>query len=168
LLLCLITIGGGCSQVDLSQARHVNWKTLAFAHHTQESSPAEQEQGGQKLDGALVSIEGFVVPLDLGLGMSELYVYLFVPFVGACMHVPAPPPNQIILVEMDDPVEVVNLNQAYTLSGVLIVDEANTDLATAAYRMRGYDLKPWEGDADLLYESDGVPQKGRFRGHLGE
>ena len=48
----------------------------------------------QELDGRLVKIPGFVVPLETdGQVTSE---FLLVPYFGACIHTPPPPGNQIV------------------------------------------------------------------------
>jgi len=45
-----------------------------------------------------VMIPGFIVPLeDFANSASE---FLLVPYVGACVHTPAPPPNQLVHVKM--------------------------------------------------------------------
>ena len=50
------------------------------------------------LDGQAVKIPGFVVPLDDDdHGLSE---FLLVPSPQACIHVPPPPPNQMVMVRM--------------------------------------------------------------------
>jgi hypothetical protein len=50
----------------------------------------------KKLDGKTVKIPGYIVPLDhIGFGVVE---FMLVPFIGACIHVPPPPPNQLIYV----------------------------------------------------------------------
>jgi hypothetical protein len=50
-----------------------------------------------ELDGKRVRIGGYVVPLDFEA--ATIKEFLLVPFVGACIHVPPPPPNQIIYVK---------------------------------------------------------------------
>lgn len=46
------------------------------------------------LDGKTVKLAGYLLPLDLtGTQVRE---FLLVPVVGACIHVPPPPPNQIV------------------------------------------------------------------------
>ena len=43
-------------------------------------------------DGKRVRIPGYIVPIGFdGVGVKE---FLLVPYVGACIHVPPPPPNQ--------------------------------------------------------------------------
>jgi len=51
------------------------------------------------LDGELVQIVGYMVPIAYapGSGGSKVSGFLLAPFVGACVHVPPPPANQIIL-----------------------------------------------------------------------
>lgn len=51
-----------------------------------------------KLDGLVVKLPGYVLPLDFEGTMVRSF--LLVPFVGACIHVPPPPPNQIVHVQL--------------------------------------------------------------------
>jgi hypothetical protein len=51
----------------------------------------------EELNGQLVRIPGYLLPLEIsGTKITE---FLLVPYVGACIHVPPPPPNQIIYVK---------------------------------------------------------------------
>jgi hypothetical protein len=45
-----------------------------------------------------VRIPGFIVPLEDSA--TEVTEFLLVPYVGACVHVPPPPPNQLVYVRM--------------------------------------------------------------------
>ena len=52
-----------------------------------------------ELDGASVKMPGYLLPLEFsGHKVTE---FLLVPWVGACIHTPPPPPNQIIYVVLD-------------------------------------------------------------------
>jgi uncharacterized protein len=66
-------------------------------------------------NGKQVRIAGFVVPL--GFDQTEVNEFLLVPFVGACIHVPPPPPNQIILVRSHEPVELGGLFDPVWVTG---------------------------------------------------
>ena len=79
-------------------------------------TPAPVVQG---LDGKRVHIGGYVVPLDFQA--TRVKEFLLVPFVGACIHVPPPPANQIIYVKSElgfdvqgvfDPVWVTGLSRS--------------------------------------------------------
>ena len=77
-----------------------------------EGSPAAKRTGSAavnaKLDGQLIEIPGFIVPLSED---SEGLVteFFLVPYVGACIHVPPPPPNQIVYVKPMEPVQAPGL-----------------------------------------------------------
>jgi len=51
----------------------------------------------EKLNGQQVRIPGYLLPLETSQG--RVTEFLLVPYVGACIHVPPPPPNQIIHVK---------------------------------------------------------------------
>ena len=70
----------------------VDWVTLAgLDYQTGEMTPALEA-----LVGTEVRVPGFMVPLEQeGRRVSR---FLLVPYVGACVHTPAPPPNQLVLV----------------------------------------------------------------------
>lgn len=52
----------------------------------------------QSLDGVMIRILGFMVPLDDD--SRRVTEFLLVPTLGACVHTPSPPANQIVLVTM--------------------------------------------------------------------
>jgi hypothetical protein len=55
----------------------------------------------QDLDQKNVRLAGYALPLEFsGTGVNE---FLLVPYVGACIHVPPPPPNQIVFVRVKKP-----------------------------------------------------------------
>lgn len=54
-----------------------------------------------ELDGKVVRIPGYLLPLEFS--GKEVTEFLLVPYVGACIHSPPPPPNQIVHVKADKP-----------------------------------------------------------------
>ncbi|MDP6969514.1 MAG: DUF3299 domain-containing protein, partial [Gammaproteobacteria bacterium] len=44
----------------------------------------------RELDGKLVKVPGFVVPLEVDT--HGIHSFILVPYVGACLHTPPPPP----------------------------------------------------------------------------
>ncbi len=85
------------------------------------------------LDGKRVSIGGYVVPLDFEA--TTVKEFLLVPFVGACIHVPPPPANQIIYVKSLQGFEVSGSFDAVTVTGTLKTTVAFTGLADAGYTL---------------------------------
>jgi len=48
----------------------------------------------EELNGQRVRIPGYLLPLEIS--GSKVTEFLLVPYIGACIHVPPPPPNQIV------------------------------------------------------------------------
>ena len=48
----------------------------------------------EKLNNQNIRIPGYLLPIEVSSG--KVTEFLLVPYVGACIHVPPPPPNQII------------------------------------------------------------------------
>ena len=46
------------------------------------------------LNGRLIRIAGYAMPLEIF--DDRIIEFLLVPYIGACIHVPPPPPNQIV------------------------------------------------------------------------
>ncbi len=83
------------------------------------------------LDGKRVKIGGYVVPLDFEA--TTIKEFLLVPFVGACIHVPPPPANQIIYVKAESGLEVTGSFDPVTVIGTMKTETAFTGLADAGY-----------------------------------
>jgi uncharacterized protein len=79
-------------------------------------------------------IPGFIVPLDLD-SAGRVVEFFLVPYYGACIHVPPPPPNQIVYVKPAKPVEVKDTFEAYWITGRMHVDVRHNQLAASSYSM---------------------------------
>jgi uncharacterized protein len=85
------------------------------------------------LDGKRVRIGGYVVSLDFDA--TKVKEFLLVPFVGACIHVPPPPANQIVYVKSAEGFEVTGQFEPVWVTGTLKVTGAFTGLAEAGYSL---------------------------------
>ena len=95
------------------------------------------------LDGQKVMIPGFTVPLTFGKD-SESNEFLLVPYYGACLHQPPPPPNQTIHVKSENPIQIRDLSQAVWVEGYLATEASYTGLAGAAYTIKLTNFRPYE------------------------
>ena len=68
--------------------------------------------------------------------------FLLVPFVGACIHVPPPPANQIVYVKVEKGFDVSDTFAPVTVTGTIKTDLAITGLADAAYTMEATSVEP--------------------------
>ncbi|MGR3503544.1 DUF3299 domain-containing protein [Pseudaestuariivita sp.] len=92
----------------------------------------------ERLDGALIRMPGFIIPVELTEeGTKE---FILVPYLGACIHVPPPPPNQLVYVESDVIWPSDNLWDAVWVIGTMYTEGVSTDLAEMGYTMQAHQL----------------------------
>jgi hypothetical protein len=87
----------------------------------------------KELDGKRVRIGGYVVPLDFEA--TAVKEFLLVPYVGACIHVPPPPVDQIIYVKAGKGFAIGSPEDAVTVTGTIRSETAVTGLADAGYSL---------------------------------
>ncbi len=93
-----------------------------------------------ELNGKRVKIGGYVVPLDFE--STTVKEFLLVPFVGACIHVPPPPANQIVYVKTDKGFEVGATFDPVTVTGTMKTETAFTGIADAGYSIDAESVVP--------------------------
>ena len=96
----------------------------------------------ENLDGALIRIPGFVVPLEFDEEQTISQFFL-VPYFGACLHMPPPPPNQIILVNAPKGIQMSALYDPFWIEGQLSTNFQENDMATSAYAMQLQQIEPY-------------------------
>lgn len=96
-----------------------------------------------ELDGLRVRIPGFIVPLDYERP-NRVRNFLLVPYFGACIHMPPPPPNQLLYVTADPAVKINDLWEAWWAEGILSVERFDSDLGNSAYTLNLTRLKVFE------------------------
>jgi hypothetical protein len=96
----------------------------------------------ENLDGALIRIPGFVVPLEFDEEQTISQFFL-VPYFGACLHMPPPPPNQIILVNAPKGIQMSALYDPFWIEGQLSTNFQENDMATSAYAMQLQRIEPY-------------------------
>ncbi|MCY4263585.1 MAG: DUF3299 domain-containing protein [Gammaproteobacteria bacterium] len=81
-----------------------------------------------------IMIPGFIVPTAYSEDRRVTEFFL-VPFFGACLHLPPPPPNQIIHVSYEQGVPLENFYDAHVVHGLLKSEVNENDIASSAYRL---------------------------------
>jgi hypothetical protein len=79
-----------------------------------------------------VRIPGFIVPITLDDNQS-ITTFFLVPYYGACIHMPPPPPNQIIYATFNKGFKLADMNAPYWLEGTLSTTLTENELAKSAY-----------------------------------
>ena len=90
----------------------------------------------ERLSGQEVRIPGFIVPLELD-AKGRVIEFFLVPYFGACIHVPPPPPNQMVYVVMAEGISLDSMYAAYWITGRMSAKSRQTSLGAAAYTLAG-------------------------------
>ena len=80
-----------------------------------------------ELDGMSVKIPGYLLPLEFE--DEKVMEFLLVPYVGACIHTPPPPPNQIVHVTSEYGFMSSNLYAPVWVEGVIKNESGETALS---------------------------------------
>lgn len=95
----------------------------------QEPAPVVAKLNNQKL-----RLPGYVIPVKFAEnGVSE---FLLVPYVGACIHVPPPPENQIVYVSLKEPTKKDQLWAPVWVNGTMTTQAHTTQYASTGYFMK--------------------------------
>lgn len=119
-------------------------RNLGVVQHGQLSTPFEQDTRAQltrDYDGKLVRLPGYVVPLDFE--GTFVKAFLLVPYVGACIHVPPPPPNQLVFVTTETPYNLKGLFEPVIVTGTFGAAATATTLAEVGYSMTAQTIVPY-------------------------
>ncbi|HMU63712.1 MAG: DUF3299 domain-containing protein [Nitrosomonas sp.] len=95
-----------------------------------------------EFDNQKIRLPGFIVPLEFGKNQTITRFFL-VPYFGACIHLPPPPPNQIVYGVFDKGLKVDVLHEPFWINGVLHTTLMENDIAKAAYTMTVTEIVPY-------------------------
>lgn len=88
-------------------------------------------------------IPGFIVPVEVN-EENAITEFFLVPYFGACIHVPPPPPNQIIFVRYDKGLQIKALWMPFEIYGTLYTEMVENEVAVSAYTFTAVDVKEYE------------------------
>lgn len=144
---------GLMSSAAMADVRQLDWRELRPADWTPppvrdpmyyEMNPEAQVQTNldaplvPELDGQKVKIPGYVVQLEGD--DRRVTEFLLVPYFGACIHVPPPPPNQIIHVRFPEGVPYPVTYDAVWVTGIMKVEHLDADIALVGYQMEAAEV----------------------------
>lgn len=111
---------------------------------------AEEDSGSatydvvRDYDGKTIRLPGYLVPLDLSAAGGK--EFLLVPYFGACIHVPPPPPNQIVYVTTEDAYVMEALFEPVYVTGEFDTVMLSTGLADTAYSLSAETIEAYVYD----------------------
>jgi uncharacterized protein len=108
----------------------IDWRLLrGLDFKTGKRSPALE-----KVAGANVRLRGFMMPFDDE--ENKAVEFLVVPVMGQCVHLPPPPPNQIVLVRMaGDQLTKIWFQDLIAVEGKLEIAEQKSPYGEVSYKI---------------------------------
>jgi hypothetical protein len=103
-----------------------------------------------ELDGKTVRIPGYVLPIEFS--GTRVIEFMLVPYVGACVHTPPPPANQMVYVKLEQGFENEGLFMPVWVTGqistamstqALAFDDGATQVEVG-YSISASDVVPYE------------------------
>ncbi len=127
----------------INQLQQMQSLQQGFDHFGSDRMPQIQTfEVVDELDGERVRIGGYVLPFDF-TGSREISRFLLVPYVGACIHVPPPPPNQLVFVTTEEPIEVQGLWDPVYVEGIMRTQRQDNELGDTAYTLELIEMTPY-------------------------
>ncbi len=96
-----------------------------------------------ELDGRVVRLPGFIVPLDID-DVGNITEFFLVPYYGACIHVPPPPPNQLVHVTPDEAFPLQSMWDPFWIEGTIRTEQKGNALGLAGYTMTASSIEVYE------------------------
>jgi len=129
----------GSDVIDMSDPRASQGET---SHQGNIRPPQENAPLVKKYEGKKIKLAGYIIPLDFEA--TKVRKFLLVPYVGACIHVPPPPTNQVVYVESMKAIAVSGLFDPVYVTGKMSLVSSKTVLAEAGYRIDATEIVPYE------------------------
>jgi hypothetical protein len=93
-----------------------------------------------ELNNVAIRIPAFIVPLEFD-DEQKVTQFFLVPFFGACIHQPPPPPNQTVFAHYARGFTLESIYDPLWVSGIMKTSTIENDMATAAYSMEVHHLE---------------------------
>jgi hypothetical protein len=115
----------------------IDWQLLAEMDYISGSTSPELD----KINNQRIHMPGFMVPLeDDRRAVKE---FLLVPSPQACIHVPSPPPNQMVFVRMSDGFETPSMMGPIWVYGKLMIVTRDSVYGKASSELLCDGVKPY-------------------------
>lgn len=95
-----------------------------------------------ELDGAYIKMPGYVLPIDMST--AGVTSFIMVPYVGACIHTPPPPANQLVFVESEKPWPGDKLWDPVWVTGHMKHELQSTTIADIGYALAAEKIEAYE------------------------
>lgn len=96
----------------------------------------------EALDGAYIKMPGFIIPFEVSAeGVTD---FMLVPYVGACIHTPPPPANQLVMVMATRPWPGDQLWDPVWVTGRMQTQLQSTEFGQTGYSLTADQMEVYE------------------------
>jgi hypothetical protein len=93
----------------------------------------------EELNGAYIRMPGYIIPFDMSAeGVTS---FMLVPYVGACIHTPPPPANQLVMVDTARPWPGDQLWDPVWVTGKMSTQLQSTTLGQTGYSIAADEME---------------------------
>lgn len=96
----------------------------------------------EELDGKRVKIPAYITPLEFD-GNTRFDEFLLVPYMGACIHTPPPPANQVVHAKSPETIEVESVYEPVWAIGIIRAETVKSALAESGYKLEVEEVLPY-------------------------
>ena len=144
-VVCFILLLSALFSVPVpAETLKLEWRDLLPEQLNRTGSVPPHQQVRRDLNQKDVRIPGYIVPLDYD-GERAVTRFLLVPYFGACIHEPPPPPNQTIYAEFEPGIELDSIWYPHWIEGRVTVGQVDAEFATASYTIDAVKVEQYEG-----------------------
>jgi len=110
----------------------------------------------EALDGQLIKLPGYALPLETSA--TAVTEFLLVPSIGACIHTPAPPPNQMVFVKLNQSYQAKRLYDPVWITGRIKLEQKKKAVVyndgesgvESSYTLMGVRVEPYKNEIRIL------------------
>jgi hypothetical protein len=110
----------------------------------------------EALDGQLVKISGYALPLETSA--TAVTEFLLVPSIGACIHTPVPPPNQMVFVKLNQSYRTKRLYEPVWVTGRVKLEQKKKAVVyndgesgvESSYMLMGMRVEPYKNETQII------------------
>lgn len=103
-----------------------------------------------EFDNKRIRIAGYIVPITYN-EQQIVTEFFLVPYYGACIHVPPPPPNQLIHIQHPKGFRLQDLYTPFWVDGIVKLETNENELGLSSYAMHNVSLSIYEEAEELEY-----------------
>ncbi|MCP4184628.1 MAG: DUF3299 domain-containing protein [Hyphomicrobiales bacterium] len=136
------TIVGALKKEDYSDLTKEEFEDTVLYYEEQREDQSKSISIRTDLHGKSIRIAGYVTPVEID--GDNVTGFLLVPYIGACVHVPAPPGNQMVYISGAKKLKLDDIYDPIWVTGKLQARPLTTLYAQVGYQIADPEIQPYD------------------------